>query len=265
VAEVCVLISVGRHPASGRARRADRDARAVELGLRLAGPALRVVHAGPADEPALRDYLGMGVARLTVLAIRPGEDAAAALVAHLKAHPPGLILAGTRAEAGEGSGSVPYLVAEALNLPLIAAAAHLVLEAGGITVHQALPRGQRRALATPLPAVVTVDAAAPEPRSVAFARARRGALDVIETVHVPDRAPEGWVSAPARPRPRRLRGVVGGSAEDRLRAVTQIAGAGTGRLLRHAGAEAAAAAILDYAVAEGILAERDTDATGALR
>ena len=32
---IAVLVSVGRHPASGRARRADRDARAIELALRL--------------------------------------------------------------------------------------------------------------------------------------------------------------------------------------------------------------------------------------
>lgn len=47
--------------------------------------------------------------------------------------------------------------------------------------------------------------------------------------------------------------------------MTQIAGAGTGRVLRDPGAEAAATAILDYAVAEGILAERVPGATDAPR
>ena len=43
---VISLVSVGRHPQSGRARRAEQDGRAVELGLKLAGKNLTVVHAG---------------------------------------------------------------------------------------------------------------------------------------------------------------------------------------------------------------------------
>ena len=55
---IAVLVSVGRHPASGRARRADRDARALELALRLS-PSARplVIHAG--------DPARAGLARLS--------------------------------------------------------------------------------------------------------------------------------------------------------------------------------------------------------
>ena len=63
--EIAVLLSVGGHPASGRARRAPLDAQALELALRLAeaGQATRIhaLHAGNPAEPALRDYLGMGL------------------------------------------------------------------------------------------------------------------------------------------------------------------------------------------------------------
>jgi electron transfer flavoprotein beta subunit len=38
--KVAVLVSVGRHPASARPRRADADARAVELALGLPGATL---------------------------------------------------------------------------------------------------------------------------------------------------------------------------------------------------------------------------------
>ena len=44
--KVVTLVSVGAHPASARPRRAEQDARAVELGLRLAGQNLQLLHAG---------------------------------------------------------------------------------------------------------------------------------------------------------------------------------------------------------------------------
>ena len=55
--KVISLVSIGAHPSSGRARRAEQDARAVELGLQLAGDNLQVVHAGDPREEALRAYL----------------------------------------------------------------------------------------------------------------------------------------------------------------------------------------------------------------
>ena len=58
---VAILVSAGAHSLSGRPRRADLDARAIELALRLSPSApLHVVHAGDPKEAALRDYLGAG-------------------------------------------------------------------------------------------------------------------------------------------------------------------------------------------------------------
>src|SRR5258708_2396946 len=110
--DVAILLSIGRHPASGRSRRADLDARALELALRL-GPSIQLhaIHAGDPAEPALADYLGMGLQSLTVLKQPRGADVLPALAAHLTALKPGLILAGTAAEIGEGSGMLPYLLA----------------------------------------------------------------------------------------------------------------------------------------------------------
>ncbi|MFL6534534.1 MAG: electron transfer flavoprotein subunit beta, partial [Pseudomonas sp.] len=65
--QVISLVSIGAHPTSGRPRRAEQDARAVELGLQLAGNDLQVLHAGDVAEPALRAYLGMGLDELHVL------------------------------------------------------------------------------------------------------------------------------------------------------------------------------------------------------
>ncbi len=159
---IIALVSIGAHPASGRARRADQDARAVELGMNLAGKRLRVVHAGDAGEEALRGYLGMGLDELAVLEQPAGADALPALAAYLGDSDAQLVLTGTQAETGEGSGMLPFLLAERLGWPLVVGLAEVEkVEGGSAQVLQALPRGQRRRLKVRLPFVASVDNAAP--------------------------------------------------------------------------------------------------------
>jgi len=250
--DVAVLLSIGRHPASGRSRRADLDARALELALRL-GPEIRLhaIHAGDPAKPALADYLGMGLETLTVLRQPPGTDVLPALADHLAALNPALVIAGLAAEAGEGSGMLPYLLAQRLGAALLPAMAEASLAGAGIAGLQALPRGRRRRLAAGLPAVLTVDRAATPGRQSAFARARAGRIITIEAPAAP-RAAGDLREVPARPKPRRLKIATGGSAAERLRAATEMQ-AGRGQLLVQPTPEAAAEAILDYLVKEGIL------------
>jgi len=158
-ADIAVLVSIGRHPASGRARRAERDARALELALRLS-PAAKplVLHAGDPGEPALRDYLGMGLDSLTVLRLPPDADPLPALIEYFRNLRPRLLLAGTGAEAGEGSGLLPYAIADALDAVMAADIADIARAGDRLELLQALPRGRRRRLSAALPAVVTVEA-----------------------------------------------------------------------------------------------------------
>jgi len=254
--EVAVLLSVGRHPASGRGRRADLDARALELALKL-GPDARVsaIHAGDPSEAALRDYLGMGLASLTVLRQAPGRDALAALARYLMSIKPAIILTGAAAEIGEGTGMLPYLLARELDLALLPAVVEATLDDQGIAALQALPRGRRRRLSAGHPVLLTVDRAAPAPRQSAFARARAGQIVAVDTPSegpadaVPMPAPR---EVPARPKPKRLKIATGGSAAERLKAATEMQ-AGRGRLLVNPAPEEAAEAIFDYLVKEGIL------------
>lgn len=116
---IVALVSIGAHPASGRPRRAEQDARAVELGLRLSGPRLQVLHAGDPHAEALRGYLGMGLERLSVLEQPAGADALPALAEHLRDSRAQLVLTGSQAETGEGSGMLPFLLAERLGWPLV--------------------------------------------------------------------------------------------------------------------------------------------------
>ncbi len=247
--DVAVLVSVGRHPASQRARRAPADARALELALRLAGPGVCAIHAGDPASPALRDYLGMGLARISVLDLPPEADPVPALVDHLAKTRPDMVFAGVRAESGEDSGLVPYLVAEALGCALVPGIADVVMLGDGVArVLQALPRGQRRAITAPLPLVATVDTAAPPPRQSAFARARRGAIEIIPAEAIRDEARDKWDPRPARPR------AAGSSGAGDPAAVAPGTSADRGRLLVAPTPGEAAQAIYDYLVGEGILA-----------
>jgi electron transfer flavoprotein beta subunit len=241
--KVVVLLSVGRHPASGRPRRAPCDARALELALRLPGSSLTGLHAGDPSEPALRDYLGMGLETLLVLALPTGHDPVSALAERLAALGPDLVLAGSSAEAGEASGMVPYMLAHGLGLPLVCSAAFVSAVDKRLEIVQAIGAGGRRALALTCPALVTVGMAAPSPRAVAFGRARRARIEVAPTASTPDAWPASVQSRPWRVRPGFGSGGTSQSARDRLRAATEM-GAGHGRTVLNLEPADAAAAIL---------------------
>jgi electron transfer flavoprotein beta subunit len=250
--DVAVLVSRGRHPASGRARRADADARALELAMCLDPASVDVVHAGDANEAALADYLGMGIERLTVLAQSADADPMPSLVAYLEERRPALVLAGTRAERGECSGFVPYAVAEALGYGLAPGIVGMTPVDHRVELLQALPRGQRRVISAALPLVVTVDRSAPMPRQVAYVAARRGDISVVRCDEVADDERLAWERRPARRRGRRLVAAQASSAAERLAAVSEMR-AGEGRLMADSAPAEAARAIRDYLVDEGIL------------
>jgi N,N-dimethylglycine/sarcosine catabolism electron transfer flavoprotein subunit beta len=251
--DIAVLLSIGRHPVSGRPRRADGDARALEMAMRLGpGTRLHAIHAGDANDPGLADYLGMGLDSLTVLRQPTGVDVLPALMEHLAKLKPALLLTGSAAEQGEGTGLLPYLLARQLGANLLPAVAALSLGGANIDALQALPRGRRRKLNAPLPCVVTVDRAAAPPRQSAFAKTRRGRILAIDLAAATAEALDAR-EIPARAKPKRLKIMTRGSAAERLRAATEMQ-AGHGKLLVDPPAEEAARAIYDYLQAEGILA-----------
>ncbi|AMB83840.1 electron transfer flavoprotein subunit beta [Pseudomonas agarici] len=251
---VISLVSIGAHPTSGRARRAGQDARAVELGLRLAGDNLQVVHAGDIAEPALRAYLGMGLDELRVLEQPTGADALPALTDYLRDAGAQLVLTGSQAETGEGSGMLPFLLAENLGWPLVVGLAEVESIAGGVAhVLQALPRGQRRRLKVRLPFLATVDNAAPEPRQSAYGPARRGVLQAEEVEVLEDELFAAALLQSAKPRPKRLKVIKAKSGAERMKAATAKASGGGGQVLKGVTAEAGAQAILKLLIEEGVV------------
>ncbi len=252
--KVVSLVSIGQHPKSGRARRAEQDARAVELGLKLCAGNLELLHAGDAGDESLRTYLGMGLDAMTVLEQPPEADAVAALSDYIDSQRPDIVLTGVRAESGEASGMTPYLVAEKLGWPVVSRVADITrIENGEAEILQALPRGQRRALKVSLPFVASVDMAAAAPRQSAYGPARRAAIDGVPVTPVLDDQRNGWSEAPARKRPKRLKVVKAKTAADRFKAATAKSQGDGGKVIKDKPAREQAQAILDLLIEEGVL------------
>lgn len=252
--QVITLVSVGAHPTSGRPRRAEQDARAVELGLRLAGERLQVLHAGDADAEALRSYLGMGLNELGVLQQDAGDDALPVLTDYLSGCGAQLVLTGTQAETGEGSGMLPYLLAERLGWPLVVGLVEVEhVDHGVAQVLQALPRGQRRRLRVRLPFLASVDNAGPLARQSAFGPARRGSLEALPAAAQADPLLTAAQFQPARPRPKRLKVIKAKTGAERMKAATAKAVGGSGQVLKDVSPEAGAEAIFNLLIEEGVL------------
>lgn len=243
---VLVLVSIGKHPVSLRPRRADFDARALELALATGQP-VTALHAGRAgdNEPVLRDYLGTGAAEIMVLGCAADDDPLGLLEDELRSRRPRLVVAGSQAEAGEGSGMLPFLLAERLGYAIATDIVDISFTQTGIRLVKALPGGRRRVLETTSPLLVTVDRRGPAPRLSARMPALRGPLRKLPATSQSRDDRLAWSLRPGRQRPRRLAAPsIGGTSADGDARREMIA----------PDADAAAEAILNFLERDGLLA-----------
>lgn len=200
--KIAVLVSSSVHPVSGIPRRSSNDAAALEVARQVPDSEVVVLHAGDASDAALPGYLAAGVEEIIVISMQPGDDAVEALLPCVADSD--LILSGTRAEHGEASGMVPYLIAHALQRPLVAQG--LALEARGnvVQVTQFLPRGTRRRIEVRTPAVVSVHPMAPVRPRYAFAKRRAGRIRVVPGSRRGEVPSDAWVCRPTTRAPHKL-------------------------------------------------------------
>ena len=122
-----------------------------------------------------------------------------------------------------------------------------------VTLLQALPRGQRRHLKVRLPAIISVDEAAPVARQSAFGPARRATFAITPTTPEADSELAQWHLAPARKRPKRLKIVKAASARDRFKAAASKSEGKGGQVLTDVSPEQGAEAIYKLLKEEDVL------------
>ena len=201
----------------------------------------------------------MGLAEINLLEMPEKGDAVQVIIEHLRQKRPDIILTGIRAESGESSGMLPYLLAEQLGLTMVSSIADILSideDSQQAEVLQALPRGQRRKLNVNLPFVASVDMAAALPRQSAFGPAMRGQFEttLVEATlggNFTDQESLSWQTVDAKKRPKRLKIVKAKTAADRFKAATAKASGGGGKVVH--GVEESAQAILDLLIEEGLV------------
>jgi electron transfer flavoprotein beta subunit len=244
---VAVLVSPARHPLSGQPLRSVSDAAAFEIGCSLVAPErLTVLYAGMASSAVLNDYLGLGAAAIEVLAVAEPHDVLPALLGRLKDFD--IVLCGTRSDGQFGSGMLPYLLAEALQVPLVSDVLEAELAAATLSLRQFLPKGRRRRLEVSTPVVLAVHARAPQTRQYAYARARAGRVFYTAPLGGSAPQPAAWQFEPVTRRPRTLKAQVVRSGHSRM--LGAIGGAGSaaagGRIVNEGSAQQKARLLLDY-------------------
>jgi electron transfer flavoprotein beta subunit len=201
--KLAVLVSTGRHPVNGAARYSRNDAAALTIAIGIAkahGGQLDVLHAGDPANPALAEYLALGALKVDVL--NTEGDACAALAQRLAGYD--LVFTGTRAEGAYDSGTLPYRLADALHLPLIGAAVDVEVTTDGVEVRQFMPKGLRRRVRAPLPALVAVHPLANAAPRYAYARMREGHVAPVGSAAPADQERAAWTLGAVAAKPRKL-------------------------------------------------------------
>src|ERR1700722_8986269 len=152
--DIAVLVSTSAHPLSGRPVTNRNDTLALEIAQQLSRGSIRTLHVGDPQDTALPDYLAFGASSVEVLTATSSDDTIAALAEQVRSWR--LVLCGTRAQSGEASGMLPYLLAAALKRPMLSDVLDIQFVGDGVQAPQFLPKGRRRTVSVSLPAIIAV-------------------------------------------------------------------------------------------------------------
>jgi electron transfer flavoprotein beta subunit len=141
---------------------------ALRLGLNPIG-----FHVGNARLEALRLYSGMGLSEFVVVRIEDDHDIVPALQAGIRDISGEIVFAGAISERPHATGAMPFVLASALGLPLLAEVSELNPSESGWVAEQRLGRGLVRRLRAGPSALITVGLNGPAPRAPAPGLARK--------------------------------------------------------------------------------------------
>lgn len=243
---VTVLVSTCAHPLSGRPCSSRNDTVALALAQQLSRDSTRVLHAGNPQDAALADYLAHGARSVEVLPATPGQDIIAPLAGQLQNAR--LILCGTRAQSGEASGMLPYLLAAALKRPVLAEVLDIQLGGDSVQATQFLPKGRRRTVTLSLPAIIAVHPSASAIPRYAFARRVAGRIETLPaTAHTAAAATPSspWTLEPTERVPVKLKAPDRRTGHARMLAATVAASRG-GQVVTAGSSVEKAQAVLAY-------------------
>ena len=263
MSQITVLVAPRSHPTSQRLTRCQADATAATLALGLSIP-VRLLCAGHMPDAVARDYLALGEPVVEVLQCTDDAPLLDTLLPALR--DVALVLTGTRSEADQGSGVLPYALAAALGRPLVTDVLHVEADGTGWIVTQALPKGARRRLKVQAPAVLAISAAAPltlrhsladavagkivRPLTPTLSRAREREQEGSRTPALPPLplTGEGWgegVLVPTRKRRQLLEAKTFQSGHARMLGAIESPATG-GVVLQTGSVDAKAQAVLNY-------------------
>lgn len=250
--KIAVCLRPATQNAVGLWRVRATDVCALELALTLSPEPIGIAVNAPTRE-ALHPYFGLGAGKILSVGSSSGTSSVGSRLAEvLKSCAPDLILCGAASENEAGSGTVPYLLAAALDQPVIAEATQVVLKEASAEVLQALDWGKRRAIGLGYPFVATVSAEAPRSRAYSHRRAVTGVLE--GELH---NAPEGGCE---RVRDRAIKGgrkrALSAPVESRLALLHGSAANETKRSAVRASGDEGARLLLDSLRAQQVLRSR---------
>jgi electron transfer flavoprotein beta subunit len=238
---VTVLVAPRRHPASQRLTRCEADVTAATLALTLRLP-VRLLCAGSMPDDVARDYLALGAPEMEVLQCADDAPLLDTLVAALRGV--AWVLTGTRSEADQGSGVLPYALAAALGRTVVTDVLNVQASGNSWIVTQALPKGARRRLRVQAPAVLAISAAAPLTLRHSLADAVAGKIVRTTAATVAPSSPLGE-RVPTRKRRKLLEAKTVQSGHARMLGAIESPSAG-GVVLQTGSADTKAQAVLDY-------------------